>query len=291
MTASPEPEFRPLWPDQALARPDPPPVRTARDRARDPRRPDRFVQGVARPGLWVIRPPAPNGLAVLVIPGGGYEGLALDREGLDLARLFASAGAAAYVLEHRLPGEGWTEGHAAPLADASQALALIRAERTTPPQRIAVCGISAGGHLALLLAHAQAPAALAGLMLAYPLVAMRGPWAFARSRTALLGPDPDPQLVSRMSPLDLPWASAPPTLILQAIDDPIAPVGGALGLAARLSGAPVSHLRLLSRGGHGFIGRDPGLAADWTSALMRFLTHIPAPRREGRQVSDRLRSR
>jgi acetyl esterase/lipase len=86
--------------------------------------------------------------AVIICPGGGYRGLS-DREAEPIALRFLAAGYHAFVLsysvETRLP---------APMLDLASAIALVRrnaAEWFVDPDRIAVCGFSAGGHLAASL--------------------------------------------------------------------------------------------------------------------------------------------
>ena len=61
--------------------------------------------------------------AVLICPGGGYRGLAMNHEGHDMAKWYASNGFVAVVLKYRMP-----EGvHTIPLSDAEKAMSVIRA--------------------------------------------------------------------------------------------------------------------------------------------------------------------
>jgi acetyl esterase/lipase len=93
---------------------------------------------------WPMRP------AVLVLPGGGY-GFTSDREADPIALAFLAAGFHAFVLRYSVAP------HAAfpnSLCDASRAMQLIRrhaAEWGVDADKIAVCGFSAGGHLAASL--------------------------------------------------------------------------------------------------------------------------------------------
>src|SRR5690606_24428890 len=99
----------------------------------------------------VFRPERPNGSAMLLIPGGGYRWAVLDKEGYDVARIFAASGTTCFVLRYRLPADGWTAGADAPRQDAQRAIRLIRsraADYGVDPKKIAVLGASAGGHLA-----------------------------------------------------------------------------------------------------------------------------------------------
>src|ERR1700749_1191447 len=52
----------------------------------------RAVSQIQTPGFFVYRPAKPNGLGLLVIPGGGYASEGGDRGGGEIAQPFAQAG-------------------------------------------------------------------------------------------------------------------------------------------------------------------------------------------------------
>ena len=84
--------------------------------------------------------------AVLILPGGGYTCTAFG-EGEPVALSFLAAGVQAFVLNYSVAPDRW------PLAflETAAALAWIRDRHETfgiRPDRIALCGFSAGGHLA-----------------------------------------------------------------------------------------------------------------------------------------------
>src|SRR5829696_10063528 len=88
------------------------------------------------------------GTAVIVCPGGGYTGLATDKEGTQFAQWFNSIGVSAFVLKYRL---GPKYHHPVELGDAQRAIRLVRAnasEWKLDPMKIGILGFSAGGHLA-----------------------------------------------------------------------------------------------------------------------------------------------
>jgi acetyl esterase/lipase len=91
-----------------------------------------------------------NGTAVLICPGGGYQAEAIYHEGFEFADWLNEHGIAGIVLKYRLP-----KGHAdIPITDAKQAMRIIRAhaaEWHIDPNKVAVAGFSAGGHLASTL--------------------------------------------------------------------------------------------------------------------------------------------
>ena len=238
------------------------------ERSTDPAFHDRFAQYTTDPILTVLRPARPNGASLLLIPGGGYKWAVVDKEGLDCARVFAAAGVTCFVLRYRLPGDGWAAGPDAPLQDAQRALRLVRAQAAAhglDPDRVAVLGASAGGHLAGMLTAREdatyAPVDEAdGLshradlsILLYPVATMSDPHVHAGSRLELLGPTPTAEAMERYSLERMDWTGRPPTFLLHAIDDEAVPVENSLQLLTTLRAAAVStEAHLFEEGGHGF---------------------------------------
>jgi acetyl esterase/lipase len=94
-----------------------------------------------------------NGSAVVVLPGGGYMGLAANLEGRQVADWFTARGFRAFVLSYRLSSHGYLLP--VPLIDARRAIQTVRArarDYQIDPNRIVIIGFSAGGHLAALSA-------------------------------------------------------------------------------------------------------------------------------------------
>ena len=92
-----------------------------------------------------------TGATILVLPGGGYGNLA-EHEGTGYAEYFAAHGINAYVLKYRLGSNGYR--HPTMLNDGARAIRMLRAfakRDSRDPNRIAVIGSSAGGHLATML--------------------------------------------------------------------------------------------------------------------------------------------
>jgi acetyl esterase/lipase len=113
-----------------------------------------FVANVASPELRIFPAQQPNGQAVLVIPGGGYQFVSVENEGADFAARLNSRGYTVFVLVYRLPSEGWQRGEDVPLQDAQRAMRVIRANAARwkiDARTLAVVGFSAGGHLAATL--------------------------------------------------------------------------------------------------------------------------------------------
>ncbi len=280
---SPQPaETIDLWPAGAPGMPAPPPAEAVIERSTDARFPDRALVHVARPRMDVFRPDKPNGAAVLVTPGGGYQRVVIDKEGYELGSWLSARGFTAFVLFYRLPGDGWAAGPDVALADALRAMRLIRHRARAygvDPARVAAMGFSAGGHLCADLATRftartyepidEADALSARPMLAapiYPVVTMTRPAAHGGSRDQLVGSGAGEALERAHSPnLNVP-PDAPPLFLVHAEDDATVPVENSLLLRAawKARGLPVE-MHLFQQGGHGFgIARVAGRpAAVW----------------------------
>jgi acetyl esterase/lipase len=207
------------------------------------------ITNVSVPSMTIFRPPADKdcGAAVLVCPGGGYQILAWDLEGEEVAAWLNSIGVTGIVLKYRVPPrKGQPLGHA-PLQDAQRALSLTRAhakEWRLDPGRIGILGFSAGGNLsALTMTHFEERAYEAVddadrvssrpdfAVLVYP--------AYLEDKGNL---KPDVRVTSH----------TPPTFLAHAGNDPISPVNSvALYLALKHAGVP-AELHVYATGGHGF---------------------------------------
>ena len=102
---------------------------------------------ITDPTLKVFMPDAnlKNGAAVIVCPGGGYNILAIDKEGYEVAEWLNQLGYMAFVLEYRVPNK--QEGA---LNDIQRAIRWVRnsAEKwELNSDKIGVIGFSAGGSL------------------------------------------------------------------------------------------------------------------------------------------------
>ena len=105
---------------------------------------------VATPQLAVYRPAKEKdtGTSVIICPGGGFNILAYDLEGIEVATWLNSIGVTGIVLKYRVPARDKTQPGLAPVQDAQRAVSLVRAraaERGLDPARIGILGFSAGG--------------------------------------------------------------------------------------------------------------------------------------------------
>jgi acetyl esterase/lipase len=204
-----------------------------------------------------------TGAAVVVCPGGGYQMLAMDHEGKQIALWLNGYGVSAFVLKYRL---GPRYHHPAMMQDVQQAMRMVRsraAEFKIQPDRIGVWGFSAGGHLASTAAtHFETKDGVASrpdfAILAYPVITMKE-FTHKGSRRNLLGENPDPALVDLMSNEMQVTAQTPPTFIFFTSDDSAVPVQNGVMFyeALRNAGVP-AEMHIFRTGPHGV-----GLAPDY----------------------------
>jgi acetyl esterase/lipase len=250
---------------------------------------DRFAQHVTKPMLTLFKPKSAwNGITLLIVPGGGYVRVVIDKEGFEAAEWFTQRGFAAAVLRYRMPADGWAAGADAPVHDAMRALRLLRSRDIaagTSPRKIGIMGFSAGGHLCARLITEpglqyprQDPADDTSArpdfaVLMYPVIATTGPAAHRGSADQLRGAGVTEADLPRFSPHLNVDARTPPTLLVHAGDDASVPVENSLLMYQALQKAGVrSELHVFDSGGHGFglrgvAGRDvavwPTLVQNW----------------------------
>ncbi|PTS87556.1 alpha/beta hydrolase [Caulobacter sp. HMWF009] len=230
---------------------------------------DRAMTHIRNPRLVVFRPKVPNGAAVMLIPGGGYERVVLDKEGYETARWLSERGYTCFVLFYRLPGDGWRAGPDTPLQDAQRAIRLVRSRASAmgfKPDRVAIMGFSAGGHVAASLTTRSAAAVYERVdavddlparpdlsALIYPVISLDPAIMHAGSRRQLLGQNPTPEQIALYSPDRQVAAGLPPVFLLHAADDPAVPVQNSLTMFTALKARAVpTELHVFEEGGHGF---------------------------------------
>lgn len=233
------------------------------------------VSNVSRPTLTVFRPePSKNtGAAVLICPGGGYNILASDHEGDQVAKFLNGVGVTGIVLKYRVPRRAGTANSVPPpqaLMDAQRALGLVRshaADWKLDPARVGILGFSAGGHLAAWAAatagdrRTYTPVDAADRLSARPdFAALIYPAYLVKKGTDTLAAE---------VPVD---SDYPPTFFAMAGDDPIT-VDGSLAFFKALQQAKVpAELHIYATGGHGFgMNRTDKPSAGWPDRLAAWM--------------------
>lgn len=111
------------------------------------------IASVTKPTISIFKPAKPNGAAVVIAPGGGYNILAWDKEGEEVAQWLNTLGVTGIVLKYRVPrrpGDPKGEPPLGPKQDAQRAISLVRSKASEwgiDPKKIGMLGFSAGGHL------------------------------------------------------------------------------------------------------------------------------------------------
>ncbi|MGE7205905.1 alpha/beta hydrolase [Sphingomonas sp. NPDC019816] len=278
----------PLWsPEVALAKPDSGdrPEATGNGTGLVAGRTWHWATYVTRPTMTLYRPKGPgNGAALLVLPGGGFEVVAMDLEGTEMCDWAVRHGMTCAVLKYRTPqvwpvvdGRQQRPETLLALEDAQRAIGLLRQRAATygiDPHRIGVIGFSAGAYLAANMSNTE--------QRSYRI-------ADAADRQS---PRPDFAVIAytaRMldnskgkNSLELrPWvtisAKAPPTMILHAMDDAMDDIRQPLAYALALNAAKVPvDMRVYAKGGHAFGLRPTAnpVTTQWPGQVQQWLQDI-----------------
>lgn len=232
------------------------------------------VANVVNPSITVYRAQKPNGMAIIMCPGGGYARLAMNHEGHDMASWFTTQGITYVVLKYRMPNGNYE----VPLSDAEQAIRLVRehaAEWGINPQRVGIMGASAGGHLAASLAslYSSDKTRPDFQILFYPVISMQIGVTHGGSRQNLIGENPSQELEQKYSLERQVSPRSPQAFIMLSSDDGAVPPINGIGyfLALRDQKVPAS-LHVYPTGGHGWGFRDNfTYKRQWTGELEKWL--------------------
>jgi acetyl esterase/lipase len=299
----------PIWP---AAAPDPQPVAgpeiTTTSSGKDgliAGRPVVGVFNVTRPTMTVYSPQGYNtGAAVVVFPGGGYQGLAIDFEGTEVCDWLTPKGITCVLLKYRVtdvgpyPKSGPYPESPMALEDAQRTVSLVRfhaAEWHIDPHKIGVLGFSAGGHLSAAMSTHFAkrlypPVDAADkescrpdfAVAVYPghLSLPAAEWDAKQGTKKFVLPHPDHLSIAdkdlALNPDLHVTRQTPPTFLLQAEDDHVDNVDDSLAyyIALKKAGVPVE-MHLYAQGGHAFglrrtkfpITGWPQLVETWLGAI------------------------
>jgi acetyl esterase/lipase len=201
--------------------------------------------------------PDPNKPAVLIYAGGGYDHIAIVKEGYKSAEWLNTIGISAFVLKYRLDRQE-------ALADAERSLSLIRSkadEFNINPDNIGIMGFSAGGHLALNLA-----------------VHYKDHEKKINDRIDSVSCKPDfmilnyPQADSLVEKRFL-TNNIPPTFIMHAADDKTVPVKTSIELFNNLHSLNVPvEIHIFEKGGHGFgLGKKTDPDSQWPALCKNWM--------------------
>ncbi len=257
-------EVYPLWPSPPLAGNAPALLyyRDSNDLSSD-----RMIAGVSTPEIMVYQPKQPNGIGIVVFPGGGYQRISVDNEGRDVGNSLTALGYTVFVATYRMPGEGHSLASESPLADAQRAIRWVRAHKEQwQLHAVGILGFSAGGHLAGQLATRfdtqlqphlddidtlSAKPDFCGLM--YPVITMNDEFGHKGSAYELLGSHITEEEINRYSIEKCVHPDMPGCFLVHANDDKSVPVENSLLLWQALRSQNIMvEMHLFNEGGHGF---------------------------------------
>ena len=254
----------------------------------------RIYRKVANPQIWYYPSQklksSKDKTAVLIIPGGGYEALWIDKEGVDVAKWLNGLGISAFVLKHRIPyWEGKECRSDVALADAQRAIRIIRKNSKKweiNSKKIGVLGFSAGGHLASTLStHHDQGIRRSNLeiekfasrpdfsILIYPVVTMKQPYVHMGSRKSLIGNAPSNEIVEYFSNEMQVKADTPPAILIHSDNDLGVLVENSVNyyLALRKHKIPAA-LHVWEDGGHGYgLAKGQGSIKDWPNICQNWM--------------------
>lgn len=208
--------------------------------------------------IYKADPAKATGQGVVVLPGGGYSKVCIAHEGFEIAKYFRSLGITAVIVKYRLPNHGHKE---VPLEDAQAALKFLRKNGKkwgVDPNKVGICGSSAGGHLAAYTStftdDANKPAFS---ILFYPVITGTTWETHQNTFEYLLGKDRTAKeqeyysLENRVTP------TTPPTILLLSDDDLTVPTISSVLYyeALRANGVPAT-MHIYPSGGHGWCGHS-----------------------------------
>ena len=248
-------------------------------------RPWIWVSDVSRPTMTVYAPTGKNtGVAVVVFPGGGFEGLAIDLEGTEVCDWLTSKGITCVLLKYRVPSLPY-DWHCKcrpddlakstlALEDAQRTVRLVRfraAEWHIDPHKVGVLGFSAGGYLVAEIStnfehRLYTPVDAADKESCRPDFAVNVYPGHLWVGGDAYGLNPNVPVTPQ----------TPPTFLVQAEDDHVDGVNQSVAyyIALKNAGVPVE-MHLYAHGGHAFGLRHtrlpitgwPGLVETWLRTI------------------------
>jgi len=277
-TAADLPPELPLWkhlPRGATSRPGvKEKVRSHKADRGSPSGLNRAFSSVSTPTYSIHRPNKPNGAGLVICPGGGFRDIWIDREGHDLAIWLKGHNVTSLVLKYRTrpavirSRDAWQSYQRSVRADGWQAIRVLREKASDlglQPDKIGICGFSAGGHLAISCSLRAEPKLAEGEVSGMP--------NFAGLFYPGIPDDVDKIIAGRSAR----GKGAPdicPMFIVNARVDRLTPAEKCVGFYAMLLKAGVNaELHVFSKGSHGFgLGAGRGRsAAMWPASFVAWL--------------------
>lgn len=231
--------------------------------------------------------------ALCIFPGGGYGLLALEKEGVEIAKWAVDHGMVAIIVKYRVSNKPEDNlRFPVPLIEARRAVRTVRQNAeawSVNPDKVGVIGFSAGGHLAAMTAttwnkalegETQEPVDKLSArpdyaLLIYPVISLDKPYGHDGTRYGILKEDKSPEKLEFCSPYKQVNAETPPLFMALSFDDPVVPFNSLdMARAACEKGVSVE-LHMVTNGGHGYGMEKRGNPTDaWPERAREWLTAI-----------------
>jgi acetyl esterase/lipase len=216
-------------------------------------KPIEILTNITHPTLSVFRPARDfdTGASVMICPGGGYNILAWDLEGEEVARWLNSIGVTGIVLKYRVPRREGTPRDQPPvqaLMDAQRAMSLARSkagEWGIDPKRMGMLGFSAGGHLTAWTSTRFNDRA-------YPVIDKVDGVSCRPDFAVLIYPGGMDRKGDEKSPIRHVTSETPAMFLAHAGDDPVDCRNSVEMFLALKSAKVPAELHIYNSGGHGF---------------------------------------
>ncbi len=270
------PPEKPLWPNGIPNNP----VKYSHEKVRDtdpskssPSQQNRVFSCVSTPTYTIFKATKPNGVGLVICPGGGFRDVWIDREGNDFALWLAERGVTSLVLKYRtfnkdVDNSTLTRSEYNPevYADAKQAIYILRSQADKleiDSHKIGISGFSAGGELSLM----------AGLSLfeeELPPYADFGKVSTVANFLCLVYPGITREILAAVKTLE----KLPPAFMINGAQDTTTPAPLCIDLYSIFleKGIP-AELHVYAKGEHGFdsgIGKGYGIAG-WRDSFVDWL--------------------
>jgi len=265
-----------LWPGKAPGEKGELPAESSQENKPGQRQVNR-LQNITKPQLHIYKPAKEKdtGTAIVIAPGGGYNILAWDHEGEEVAKWLTTIGVTGIVLKYRVPRRPGDPAKEPPLTafmDAQRAIRLTRAKASDwgiNDKKIGMLGFAAGGHLTAWTATNpdlksyeaiddtdKLSAKPDFLVLIYPAYLVKN------------------EKKDEFAP-EIKWTKdSPPTFFAHAANDPVTPESSIRSFQELNRLEVPTELHIYTKGGHGYGIRDDGLPVNtWPARVGDWLTN------------------
>lgn len=209
---------------------------------------DGRLYNISKAMLYYYPASIPNGMVIVMCPGGGYDHLSINHEGIDGASIMNNLGISFAVLKYRLPN-GNIE---VPISDGLKAIEMLRVhcrEYGICPNRIGIMGASSGGNLASLVStrYSSKTNRPDFTVLLYAVTGLD------INPELMIGPNASDEVKELYTSFKHITSSTPPTFLACSSDDGVVSIENSINYYEALKKHDVtSEMQIYPSGGHGW---------------------------------------